>query len=601
MKRFTYLLFTILLSVVVATAQDARFSQYYNAPLTLNPALAGNGIEYIRVSALYRTQWAGMGTPFTTQGLAVDKVVGKVGIGANILRNAAGDGGIRNLHFSGNLSYHLHLGNEKIHTLSAGVQVGIINRSFDESKLTYDNQYNPDVGYDPTLSSNEIYTSTNITRPDVNLGILWQRGWNNKDLVFRPYVGFSLFHITRPPISFIDSDDRMPIKQTYMAGAGLMVSDQFEITPSAMVMRQDMFRETTFGTLFSYAVDKRSTIQAGVYHRVNDAVIAYAGYRINRMSVGMSYDINTGELSRTGKATNAYEFSLGWSPVPRVKKTPKQPENQHPALLAKTLTAIPAIETPATLPLDVPEIVLADRPATEPLAIANNPEENTPVNEAAPVTKTTSPTTEIVPVKVSETAPVVTAAPSEIKPVIKVDSDGDGISDADDICPFIRGTASQNGCPDSDKDGTIDLLDECPYEFGPTGNKGCPDPNIAIISKTQELVKNYNNILFETGKAKVSIDDAFDIIERAIDVLYADKSTNVILSGHTDHEGDGHSNMLLSEGRIAVVKAYMIRQGIDENRISTVAYGETMPASDNHTAEGRKLNRRVEINIVRMK
>lgn len=601
MKRFISIFFTMLLVSVGVTAQDARFSQYYNAPLTLNPALAGNGIEYIRVSALYRTQWAGMGTPFTTQGLAVDKVVGKVGIGANILRNAAGDGGIRNLHFSGNLSYHLHLGNEKNHTLSAGVQVGIINRSFDESKLTYDNQYNPDVGYDPTLSSNEIYTSTNITRPDVNLGILWQRGWNKKEVLFRPYFGFSLFHITRPPISFIDSDDRMPIKQTYTAGAGFMVSNQFEITPSAMVLRQEMFRETTFGTLFTYSVDKRNTIQAGVYHRVNDAVIAYAGYRINRMSVGMSYDINTGELSRTGKGTNAYEFSLGWSPVPRVKKTPKQPENQHPAITAKTLTAIPAIETPATLPLSVPDIVLVDRPAAESLAIANNPEENTPISEAASVTKTISPTRETAPVNTSVTAPAITIAPSEIKPAIKVDSDGDGISDADDICPFIRGTASQNGCPDSDNDGTIDLIDDCPYEFGPTGNKGCPDPNVTIKAKTQELVKNYNNILFETGKTKVSIDDLFDIIERAIDVLYADKSTSLILSGHTDHEGDGHSNMILSQGRIAVVKDYLIRQGIDESRISTVAYGETMPASDNQTTEGRKLNRRVEINIVKMK
>lgn len=601
MKRFTYLLFALLFVTHTVWAQDARFSQYYNAPLTLNPALAGNGIEYIRVSALYRTQWAGMGTPFTTQGLAVDKVVGKVGIGANILRNAAGDGGIRNLHFSGNLSYHLHLGNEKNHTLSAGVQVGIINRSFDESKLTYDNQYNPDVGYDPTLSSNEIYTSTNITRPDVNVGLLWQRGWNRKELVFRPYVGFSLFHITRPPISFIDSDDRMPIKQTYIAGAGFMVSDQLEITPSAMVLRQDMFSETTFGTLFSYTIDKRSTIQAGVYHRMNDAVIAYAGYRINRMSVGMSYDINTGELSRTGKGTNAYEFSLGWSPVPRAKKAPKAAQEQHQVIVVKMLNTIPAIEAPVTLPVIVPDIVLVDRARPEVLPVMEKSSSHAPVKVVAPVTKTASPPRETTPVKATKTAPALALVPTEIKPDIKVDSDGDGISDADDLCPYIRGSASQKGCPDSDNDGTMDLLDDCPFDFGPATNKGCPDPNVSIKVSTQELVKNYNNILFETGKTKVSIDDLFDIIERAIDVMYADKTTSVILSGHTDHEGNEHSNMLLSQGRIAVVKDYLIRQGIDENRISTVAYGETMPASDNQTADGRKLNRRVEINIVRKK
>jgi hypothetical protein len=63
------LLAAIVVLPVISAAQDARFSQYYNAPLSLNPALAGNGIEYIRVAGLYRTQWAGMGTPIYYPGL----------------------------------------------------------------------------------------------------------------------------------------------------------------------------------------------------------------------------------------------------------------------------------------------------------------------------------------------------------------------------------------------------------------------------------------------------------------------------------------------------------------------------------------------------
>lgn len=152
-KTILLILVSVILSLPLFTvAQDARFSQYFNNPIVLNPALAGNGIEYIRITAIYRTQWAGMGTPFTTQGFAVDKVVNRVGLGAAITRNGAGDIGIRTMNIVGNLSYNLPIGSEKINVLSAGLQVGIVNKSFDQSKLSFDSQYNPDGGYDPNVS-----------------------------------------------------------------------------------------------------------------------------------------------------------------------------------------------------------------------------------------------------------------------------------------------------------------------------------------------------------------------------------------------------------------------------------------------------------------
>src|SRR5689334_13609734 len=129
MKRFLLLL-TLAVSLSASLkAQDPHFSQYFNNPLVLNPALAGNGIEYIRVTSIYRSQWAGMGTPFTTQGFAVDKHVNRIGIGAVITRNGAGSESIRTLNVAGNLTYNLPLGAQ--HTLSGGVQFGMINKSFD--------------------------------------------------------------------------------------------------------------------------------------------------------------------------------------------------------------------------------------------------------------------------------------------------------------------------------------------------------------------------------------------------------------------------------------------------------------------------------------
>src|SRR5689334_10420296 len=111
MKKLLLILFPIIFFANINLfAQDAHFSQYFNKPLLINPALAGNGIEYIRLTGIYRNQWAGMGDPFTTQGFSVDKVVNRVGIGAIITRNGGGSGAIATLSFAGNLAYHFKFG-----------------------------------------------------------------------------------------------------------------------------------------------------------------------------------------------------------------------------------------------------------------------------------------------------------------------------------------------------------------------------------------------------------------------------------------------------------------------------------------------------------
>lgn len=67
------------------------------------------------------------------------------------------------------------------------------------------------------------------------------------------------------------------------------------------------------------------------------------------------------------------------------------------------------------------------------------------------------------------------------------------------------------------------------------------------------------------------------------------------LSGHTDWIGTEGYNQALSERRADAVKQYLTRKGVAADRITTHAYGESKPVADNTTAEGRALNRRVEV------
>lgn len=593
--------FLTLLMPAILFAQDAHFSQFFNNQLMINPALAGNGIEYIRVTAIYRNQWAGMGTPFTTQGIAVDKVVNRIGIGAAMTRNSAGDASMRTLNFVGNLAYHLPLGAEKINTLSGGIQLGIVNKSFDPSKLTFDNQYNPDAGYDPTMGSGEDFTTTSVTRPDVNVGLVWQRGWLNKEVKFKPFAGISYSHLTKPDETFIMEVTKVHRKRTVYGGAGFMLNSGFEIRPSVMLLNQGPSKETTFGSLINYQLDNKNAVQLGVYNRMNDAVIAYAGYQMNLLFVGMSYDVNTSELSKSGKGNNAFEISLTYSPRPRRKKEPDiKPPVEKPQR-ATEISLMEIIETPVVsiyvpASLTAPELIITAK-ETNVKPIASYIKTKTPekIAEVISVPEKQAKEIAVVPeVKAAANKP----AAKMIEPAVIKDFDKDGVVDAEDECPYIKGAKKSNGCPDSDGDGMIDMKDKCPMETGTIANNGCPDVT-APAAGNQELVKKFDNILFAPGLIRLTTDDIFDIIERAIDIMYADKSTKVILSGHTDSEGDEYQNMILSQARTEVVKRYMINQGIDASRIQTVAYGESMPLQNNLFKEGMKLNRRVEINILK--
>ena len=71
--------------------------------------------------------------------------------------------------------------------------------------------------------------------------------------------------------------------------------------------------------------------------------------------------------------------------------------------------------------------------------------------------------------------------PEEEKPldleIPEMDTDGDGIPDAEDACPGVAGPAIFKGCPDRDNDGIIDSKDACPDEAGPLATDGCPVKN----------------------------------------------------------------------------------------------------------------------------
>ena len=105
------------------------------------------------------------------------------------------------------------------------------------------------------------------------------------------------------------------------------------------------------------------------------------------------------------------------------------------------------------------------------------------------------------------------------------------------------------------------------------------------------------NITFAVDSADINA-DFYEILVSVSKVLNEYGKTLVEVAGHTDSTGTTEYNQSLSERRATSVTSYLQIREVMPERLITVGAGENYPIADNTTEGGRRLNRRVEINIV---
>lgn len=92
--------------------------------------------------------------------------------------------------------------------------------------------------------------------------------------------------------------------------------------------------------------------------------------------------------------------------------------------------------------------------------------------------------------------------------------------------------------------------------------------------------------------------DFYEVLDSVVLVLQEFEKTVIVVAGHTDSVGSGEYNQALSERRANSVAQYLLSQKIVPARIETVGFGEDAAIADNGSAEGRSLNRRVELSLL---
>lgn len=136
-------------------------------------------------------------------------------------------------------------------------------------------------------------------------------------------------------------------------------------------------------------------------------------------------------------------------------------------------------------------------------------------------------------------------------------------------------------CPDGDGDGVCDKDDQCPNT-----------PKGANVDYRGCWV--LGDVFFDFDKSDIK-PRFYPELDAVVKVLDKNPSVKVRIEGNTDNIGTEKYNMGLSERRANAVMEYLMKAGIDKNRLSTIGYGFSKPIATNATDEGRALNRRVEL------
>jgi type IX secretion system PorP/SprF family membrane protein len=310
----------LTLTVFNSNAQDLHFSQWFNSPLTTNPANTGfiPDADY-RIGANYRDQWSAvMATPYKTMSIWGDAQVfrnrienGWVGLGGVILRDEAGSGTLTSTQVSGSVAYHQMVGYASL--ITAGFNVGWVNKRINTSNLKFPDQFDGKF-FDSQLPTSVVIDQPNVNYFDMQVGLNYAYFPTNKMYL---NGGFSVQHINRARESFFSTDpagfdSRIPPRYIGFLNASFKTSDQVIVNPMGYYTRTAGSSEAVIGLNAQYDIEDGGDQQliGGLYYRVGDAVIPMIGFVYKNIRLMFTYDVTTSSLKHYDGGFGSYEFAL---------------------------------------------------------------------------------------------------------------------------------------------------------------------------------------------------------------------------------------------------------------------------------------------------
>ncbi|MDB5272830.1 MAG: hypothetical protein JWO58_1197 [Chitinophagaceae bacterium] len=309
-----------LLLFDAAIGQDVQLSQYYNAPLYLNPGFTGTG-DNTRVGMNYRTQWRGIDKPFNTVSLWADHNIESYnsGIGLMYFRDEQGSSRLTTNEVDLLYSYSINVSDNWV--IKPGLQGGIVARDANYASLLFADQLSANGATGGATSDPLAGTAKTKVYGDFSAGGI---AFNDN-----AWFGLSFNHINRPNQAFFAGDYLpLPVKfsaqggyKFYLSGGGVSKYKNYKnsdpeisITPTFLFKQQGVYNQLDIGAYLTYEplmvglwyrglpVDKHATGLAG-----NEALVFMLGGYYEGFTLGYSYDYTISQLKGAG---SVHELSL---------------------------------------------------------------------------------------------------------------------------------------------------------------------------------------------------------------------------------------------------------------------------------------------------
>jgi len=252
----------LILVALSGFSQDHMYSQFFNSPLYLNPALTGQFEGDFRANLIYRNQFTSVPGSFNYLTASADLNIPQFGggVGLMITHSSEGTAYLSTNNISGLYSYSVRI-NDAI--LSFGLQAGVSNQSIDWSRLIFDDQIDSQYGYIPgSVSAAEPPEFNNKYYFDSGAGI---------NLVAGEFdFGSALQHLNRPNDSFTGTPSQLAMRYTGHLSyrwvldpdANVYEDEKSYIIPSVVFYKQSAAQSYNIG--FQY---KHGRVNVGLWYR----------------------------------------------------------------------------------------------------------------------------------------------------------------------------------------------------------------------------------------------------------------------------------------------------------------------------------------------
>ena len=321
----TLIFLALLLRGSVLFAQDPIFSQFYAAPLQLNPAFAGTA-QAPFIAANYRMQYPSFvsGAAYSTFAISYDQSLNQSNsaIGISVMTDDAGQGIFKKTYASAIYSYKVNI-REDIQA-KIGVEAGLIQSSLNWDKLVFYDQLDPITGGlnpdgTPRPTAELRPTELNKSLFDLSTGFLI----NAKNF----YAGVSAKHLATPNEGFVNANQNLrvglPIRWSLHGGYEITLREgnrrraKSFVTPSLLVVKQSDFLQVVGGAYAGFG-----SLFTGLWYRQtpsnSESVIFTVGFRQEYFKIGYSYDFPVGVFG--GKTGGSHELSLTINLDPNPRK-----------------------------------------------------------------------------------------------------------------------------------------------------------------------------------------------------------------------------------------------------------------------------------------